>query len=595
MRRIALSLGILCLALSLFSAKQAQAGWSGADVDPACPGGPVGLAGTCPTAFEGCFSWALFYNPQNPSVLSMTPFYNSNGVLGGYTCTVNYTEVEPAPGVTAPSCTTGHADASTPSGCSDFVPPSPEQFGCDCNNNKNGKATPVGDPVNLATGNAFEQITDYQSAGPDKLEFKRYYNSQTGMVSSLGFGWKSNFDRAIFAEPGSPPQTDNLNLVWRPDGAMLYVGGHGTNWAMYYADNDSRIATDGATVWTFTDSNDTVETYGWATGKLLSIRTRSGYEQTLSYDANGNLAAVIDSYNRTLSFTYSNGLLQTMTDPDGRVYSYAYDFVSTGSPLLSPNPRLVGVTYPGAAPAPQVQYLYEDARFPYALTGIIDENGNRAASWTYDSARRVATNQRGGGADLVTFSYRFNIDRTNWITNALGEQFEYFFTGSQGKIKSWAIAQAANGPVNAVVSKLSFDGNGFVASRIDRNGITTTYTNDARGLVLSKTEASGTAQARTTTTTWHPTFHVPTQIVEPGRTTTFTYDANGFLLSKTETDTTTATVPYSTNGRTRTWTYTYTPAGLLASVKGPRTDVDDTVTYAWDGSGTLMKFRGHNT
>jgi hypothetical protein len=26
-------------------------------------------------------------------------------------------------------------------------------------------------------------------------------------------------------------------------------------------------------------------------------------------------------------------------------------------------------------------------------------------------------------------------------------------------------------------------------------------------------------------------------------------------------------------------------------VKGPRTDVDDTLTYAWDGSGTLMKFR----
>jgi hypothetical protein len=54
-------------------------------------------------------------------------------------------------------------------------------------------------------------------------------------------------------------------------------------------------------------------------------------------------------------------------------------------------------------------------------------------------------------------------------------------------------------------------------------------------------------------------------------------------------------VPYSTNGRTRTWTYTYTPAGLLASANGPRTDVDDTLTYAWDGSGTLMKFRGHNT
>src|SRR6185437_10375267 len=243
-------------------------------------------------------------------------------------------------------------------------------------------------------------------------------------------------------------------------------------------------------------------TYGWATGKLLSIRTRSGYQQTMSYDANGNLASVTDSYNRTLSFTYANGVLQTMTDPDGRVYTYSYNFLSTGSPLLSPNPLLAGVTYPGAAPQPHVQYLYEDTRFPYVLTGIIDENGNRAASWTYDNARRVATNQRGGGADLVTFGpYNYNVDSSNWITNALGEQFAYYFISNHGKLKLRALGQAVNGTVAGVASWVSYDPNGYVASRTDRNGIVTTYVNDARGMVLSKTEASGTAQARTASTT----------------------------------------------------------------------------------------------
>jgi YD repeat-containing protein len=75
---------------------------------------------------------------------------------------------------------------------------------------------------------------------------------------------------------------------------------------------------------------------------------------------------------------------------------------------------------------------------------------------------------------------------------------------------------------------------------------------------------------------------LPTQIVEPGRTTTFTYDTNGRVLTKTETDTTTQSVPYSTNGQTRTWTFTWDATGLLLSVNGPRTDVADTTTYAWN-------------
>src|SRR5258708_38419900 len=31
-----------------------------------------------------------------------------------------------------------------------------------------------------------------------------------------------------------------------------------------------------------------------------------------------------------------------------------------------------------------------------------------------------------------------------------------------------------------------------------------------------------------------------------------------------------------------------TPTGLVQTVKGPRTDVDDTVTYGYDASGTLI-------
>lgn len=109
---------------------------------------------------------------------------------------------------------------------------------------------------------------------------------------------------------------------------------------------------------------------------------------------------------------------------------------------------------------------------------------------------------------------------------------------------------------------------------------------------VSRTEAFGTAAERTITTTWHPVFRKPTEIVEPGKTTTFTYDALGHLLSRTETDTTTQSVPYTTTGRSRTTTFTYHPEGTngefqAASIDGPRTDVNDISTFTYTAEGYI--------
>jgi YD repeat-containing protein len=82
---------------------------------------------------------------------------------------------------------------------------------------------------------------------------------------------------------------------------------------------------------------------------------------------------------------------------------------------------------------------------------------------------------------------------------------------------------------------------------------------------------------------------VPTQVVEPGRTSDMSYDAAGRLTQRMVTDTTAHTIPYATKGETRTWTYTYTAEGLLATVDGPRSDVTDVTTYTYDLLGNLTK------
>ncbi|KQJ47662.1 RHS repeat protein, partial [Pseudomonas aeruginosa] len=72
-------------------------------------------------------------------------------------------------------------------------------------------------------------------------------------------------------------------------------------------------------------------------------------------------------------------------------------------------------------------------------------------------------------------------------------------------------------------------------SKRDNNGNLTTYQYNARGLETSRTEAAGTAQARTITTDWHPTLFLPVQVSEPGRITRYQYDAEGRKTGETVT------------------------------------------------------------
>jgi YD repeat-containing protein len=52
--------------------------------------------------------------------------------------------------------------------------------------------------------------------------------------------------------------------------------------------------------------------------------------------------------------------------------------------------------------------------------------------------------------------------------------------------------------------------------------------------VLTKVEAQGTPQERTTTTTWDTTWsYLPKTVTTPDNTTTYAYDGQGRLLSTT--------------------------------------------------------------
>jgi RHS repeat-associated protein len=431
---------------------------------------------------------------------------------------------------------------------------------------------PVGNPINQATGLKYQEEVDYRSPTPDGLNFVRYYNSYAPLpIKGASPHWRHTYSREIV-------KIDKATvIVHRPDGKSLHFSSVNDEWVSQPDVTDrleERLDGQGKrTSWRYVTSRDSVESYD-ALGRLQTIRFRSGRTLTLSYDARDHLIAVSSDVGRTLNFAYDTASrLATLTDPAGGVYRYTYD--ARGN--------LSAVRYPDDTPQadsdnPVRAYLYEDPNFPHALTGIVDENNARFATWAYDAQGRAVLSEHAGSADRVELSY--NADGTTTVTDALGAARTYAFTTRHGVVKPTSISGDQCSRCGGQAQARTYDANGFLASKTDWNGHVTIYTYDDRGLQVSRIEAVGTPAERTVTTEWHPEFRLPTLITEPAKTTAFTYDTAGRLLTRTETDTATQA--------SRTWIYTYTAQGLLASVDGPRTDVSDVTTFEYDAQGNRL-------
>ncbi|MCG7972007.1 MAG: DUF6531 domain-containing protein [Candidatus Thiodiazotropha taylori] len=313
-------------------------------------------------------------------------------------------------------------------------------------------------------------------------------------------------------DSGTSTKIHNITSDQGQANTYSYLGG---KWQPLYNNQSSFTQTD--TGWSLALKDNTVEQYD-DDGKLTSSTNPKGQMILFSYDGEGRLHRVIGYFGDTLTYSYdASGHLATINTPDGDL-NYGYD--SAG--------RLISVTYPDNRTR---QYHYEDSRFPNHLTGITDENGDRYATWAYDAEGRAILSEHAGNAERVEFTY--NPDGTTTVTDAAGAERIYHFTVQQGQMKVDHIegdrcTTCSGGDIQAY----SYDSNGFIVSKTDWNGNTTTYTRDTQGRELSRTEASGTPQARTITTTWDTTLNKPLTVTDPEQITEYTYDTEGRLLSR---------------------------------------------------------------
>ncbi|NOS76086.1 MAG: RHS repeat-associated core domain-containing protein [Methyloglobulus sp.] len=137
---------------------------------------------------------------------------------------------------------------------------------------------------------------------------------------------------------------------------------------------------------------------------------------------------------------------------------------------------------------------------------------------------------------------------------------------------------------------------GDLLTRTDYLGRVTKFTNDARGLPLTETEAFGTAEARTTTRTWDSRFPLMTSEIRGTVAKEWRYNAFGHVVKEIVRPTSEALVSDSCPVGSLTchqtvygYTYNATNHVITRMVKyGPRTEGDNTITD-YDPNGDLWK------
>ncbi|WP_406642519.1 DNRLRE domain-containing protein [Amycolatopsis sp. WGS_07] len=266
------------------------------------------------------------------------------------------------------SDTVGSSNWSTPAYFTTAVPQPLITAHTGANTSKRNFDPGVGDYTTSATD------ASVATAGP-ALGISRSYNSIDPRGGGLfGSGWSTVYDMAAV------PDADGSGnvVVTYPDGHTVRFGLNpdGTT----YTPPQGTYATFGGLTgggYTLTARGGSVYNFAQQSGnawKLTSITDSSGRSQTLSYDANGNLATVANTGgNRSLHFSWSGGHVATVaTDPataGGQPLTWTYGYSGNSLTTVCPPTSATACTAysytGGSAPGSHYRSTVLDAQ-PYA-------------------------------------------------------------------------------------------------------------------------------------------------------------------------------------------------------------------------------------
>jgi len=492
-----------------------------------------------------------------------------------------------------------------------------------------------GNPIQIVNGNKYQAESDLRSSSVSGLHFQRYYNSQSNDPTSLGNNWRDNYMAAF--TPFYPPtptfksssnqsseystaqdacqsgwaqikdqytsplyknavaiyENGQCNLynnnkfirtisvystlllkasdieydAYRPDGRVVRFKPASGNTYLAKGMPGMRLTktTDG---FELIRPDNTVEIYVGT--QLQSITHPDGIQEILHY-TNNLLDSVTDNVGNVLNFTYN---------ADNRIASVNYNGVQQWGYRYDANGNLQYVDNPDGTTR---QYLYENASYVHALTGIDDERNKRFASFSYDSQGRAITTYHATNVERVDLTY--NGDGSTTVTNSRNVASTYTFDDTIVGKEINTVTGPGCTSCGLGNSSFEFDITNDLLSAKTIHGLRTEYYNyDANGNPGYIIYAAGTAQARRTDYTYDPRFISKTATkTEPSvcatgnKVTTYGYDDFADLTSITIDGFTPDCTAIS-----RTTTLQYNgPLHQLSLIDGPRTDVIDVTTFEY--------------
>jgi len=425
----------------------------------------------------------------------------------------------------------------------------------------------VGNPCGVSTGTKFVFETDY--AGPG-LEFKRSYNSHASFddTTAMGAGWAFSYQSKILGSGnyrvhiGDDGSQEILsNVAWGK-----YGDSSGSGLFLNWDSSNSR--------WELAEPSGDKQVFN-GSGKLLYRETANGQKTVVTHDADGRVDYVTGPFGHVLDYVYDvDGRLEKVILPDGTDVEFRYATAATsGRTILDRVTRQDG-TYR--------DYLYEktDELRDAHITGILDGNGDRFATYDYDANGLVTLSEHGVGQKSVSLSYTAG---TTTVTESGGSTTAYTFETYAGlNRKLLTRTEAGASKTYTYPNTLSQDRRGRPKQIVDESGSTTKYTYNLYH-PLTVTEAFGTPKQRLTSYGYLSSLdHRPTSITTPSvyssqnRTVTIGYDTSDRPTTVTESG-------FSTSGTAlnRSAVMTYNTAGQVLTVDGFRTDLTDVTTLEY--------------
>jgi RHS repeat-associated protein len=469
-----------------------------------------------------------------------------------------------------------------------------------------------GHPIDAVNGTLSYEQSDANLSGPSGLFLFHRYDSQFSQYQGdLGIGWRHSYgDYLDTSELGA-----GLVTYHRNDCAQEYFQSVGSGSVSYDPNSGDSLTTNDDGSFTLVTWQKRTLTFT-SIGRLTSISDRVGNVTTINRNSAGAISSVVDPLGRQLTFSTDseNRITSITSSPSGVNLSFSYDSGTncyTGDLCTSTESDGEVWTY---------QY-YDPATYGgnHLLEYVIDPLGHIAEYDTYqlinlgngDYHYRIIHQEQQGSVNARNYSYSIGgaggTTGTTTVTDALGSSHTTTYVWDQLLQQVTSVT----GPLCACHGdqlSFTFDNfdrlltvvenglNTFTTSSYGRDVIftspdgATSYTQIAYPGATATTQYGLSTQKGVVNTTTQTAYYaigdprqdLPNVVTQPSvektgdvAQTTLSYSTSGLLQSVTRAGYVNGTATsYTTHA-------TYDSKGRLLTSVGPRTDVDQTTTYAY--------------